>query len=86
MSRQELLFNHILKEYSIHKDLHITRNIHLCCADENFKVMLQCVRDLKLTKYNILQPFEETRHKLHKSSCFDFSFRFDVLLFDFLLT
>ena len=35
------------------------------------------------TKYNTLQPFKETRQKLHKPSCFNFSFGFDVLLFDF---
>ena len=35
-------------------------------------------------KYNTLQPFEETRQKLHKSNCFNFPSGFDVLLFDFL--
>ena len=40
-------------------------------------------RDLELSNYNTLQPFEETKEKLHKPSCFNFSSRFDVLLFDF---
>ena len=35
-------------------------------------------------KCNTLQPFKETRQKLHKSSCFNFPSGFDVLLFDFL--
>ena len=33
-------------------------------------------------KYNTLQLVKETRQKLHKPSCFNFSFGFDVLLFD----
>ena len=36
--------------------------------------MLWCVRDLELAKYITLQPFEETRQKLHKPSCFIFSY------------
>ena len=55
-------------------------SIHVSCTAENFKAMLQCVRDLELAKYNILQPFEETRQKLQKLSCFDFSPGFDVKL------
>ena len=57
-------------------------SVHLSCTAENFKAMLEFVRDLELTKYNTLQPFEETRQKLHKPSCFNFSCGFDVL-FDF---
>ena len=45
--------------------------------------MMQCVRDSALSKYNTLQPFQETRQKPHKPCCFNFSSRFYVLLFDF---
>ena len=37
----------------------------------------------KITRYNTFQPFEETRQKLHKPSCFNFSSGFDVLFFNF---
>ena len=77
LSHHELLFNHILKADSV------LISIHLSCTTENFKSMLWCVWDLELTKYNTLQPFEETRKKLHKPSCFNFSSGFDVLLFEF---
>ena len=35
--------------------------------------ILQCPRDLELAKYNTFQSFKETREKLHKPSCFNFS-------------
>ena len=50
---------------------------------ESFKAILKWVRDLELAKQNTLQPFEETRQKLQKPSCFNFSSGFDVSLFDF---
>ena len=89
LSRQQLLFNHILKKCWIPKDLHITRkkgdnvliSIYLSCTTENFEAMLQCVWDLELVKYNILQPFVETRQKLHKPSCINFSYGFDVFFY-----
>ena len=65
------------------KPVTILISVHLSCTAENFKAMLQCVRDLELAKHNTLQPFAEARQKFHEPNCFYFSSGFDVSLFDF---
>ena len=81
ISGQQLLLNHILKECLTSKDLQIIRkkktdtvliSVYLSCTTENFKVILQCIWDLDLAKYNTLQPIEKTWQEFHKTSCFNF--------------
>ena len=67
--QQELTFNHILKDCLISQDLQIIRkkadtvliSVYSSCTAENFKAILEYVRDLEFAKYNTLQPFAKTR-------------------------
>ena len=69
ISRQELSFNHILKECLISKDLQIIRkkpdtvllSSYSNCTAENFKAIMWRVRGLELAKCKTLQPFEKIR-------------------------
>ena len=87
----EMLWKESLTVYPCLNDLQISRkkadtvliSVHLICTAENFKAIPSCVWDLELSKHHTLQPFEETKQKFSKPSCFNFSYGFDVLLFDF---
>ena len=60
ISRQDLLFNYILKECLISKDLQIIRkkadsiliSVYSSCTAENFKAILWCFRDLEFAECN----------------------------------
>ena len=68
ISQEELSFNHILKECLISKYLQIIRkkaatiliSAYSSCTTENFKAILQSVRDVELAKYNTVQPLYKT--------------------------
>ena len=55
--------------------------VYSSCTAEHFKVILQCVRDIELTKYNTLQPFEKTKHQCTNLVRMILLLEFDVLLF-----
>ena len=74
ISQQELSLKHISKECLISKDLQIIRKKQAPFWSALIPI-LQCVRDLELTKHNTIQIFDKTRLQFYKRNWFNFSSR-----------